>query len=172
MTASRRQLPPLPPLQPKPQTCETRPFHIFGGSAFIGHVTLDDFGLPRPEFDYLCTFHLDRRVWPEPPNPQLSILTALILSQSCDWNTQTAGRDQHTFCSLHGLPVGPFSLTTTPVPLRKPRARHNLKITGPNQQCASVCRGRPAFRSGSVPLDATLRSPLHFPPALRRPKPH
>ena len=26
--------------------------------------------------------------------------------------------------TLHGLPVGPFSLSTTPVPIRKPRARH------------------------------------------------
>ena len=28
------------------------------------------------------------------------------------------------FASLHGLPVGPFSLSTPPVPLRKSRARH------------------------------------------------
>jgi len=30
------------------------------------------------------------------------------------------------FASLHGLTVGPFSLSTTPVSLRKPRARHEL----------------------------------------------
>jgi len=31
------------------------------------------------------------------------------------------------FASLHGLTVGPFSLSTTPVSLRKPRARHERK---------------------------------------------
>jgi DNA polymerase-3 subunit epsilon len=40
--------------------------------------TLDYFGLPRPEFDYLCTCNLARRVWPELPNHQLSTLTAHI----------------------------------------------------------------------------------------------
>lgn len=46
----------------------------------IGHLreTLDHFSLPRPEFDYLCTCHLARRVWPELPNHQLSTLTAHI----------------------------------------------------------------------------------------------
>jgi len=32
--------------------------------------------------------------------------------------------------ALHGLPVGPFSLSTTPVPLRKPHARHELHPLG------------------------------------------
>ena len=72
-------------------------------------------------------------------------------------------RDQHAVCSFHGLPVGPFPLTTTPVPLRKPRARHDLNLAGPQKRRASVCGRRAAFRSGSDPLDATLRSPLHFP---------
>ena len=67
------------------------------------------------------------------------------------------------FARVHGLPVGPFPLTTTPVPLHKPRARHDLKNTGPHQRRASVSGGQAAFRSGSDPLDATLRSPLHFP---------
>ena len=40
--------------------------------------TLDHFGLPRPEFDYVCTCQLARRVWPELPNHQLSTLTAHI----------------------------------------------------------------------------------------------
>lgn len=46
----------------------------------IGHlrVTLDHFGLPRPEFDYVCTRLLARRIWPELPNHQLATLTAHI----------------------------------------------------------------------------------------------
>jgi len=46
----------------------------------IGHLreTLDHFGLPWPEFDYVCTCQLARRVWPELPNHQLSTLTAHI----------------------------------------------------------------------------------------------
>ena len=39
---------------------------------------LDHFGLPRLEFDYVCTCQLARRVWPELPNHQLSTLTAHI----------------------------------------------------------------------------------------------
>lgn len=46
----------------------------------LGHLrdTLDHFGLPRPEFDYLCTCNLAKRIWPELPNHQLSTLTAHI----------------------------------------------------------------------------------------------
>jgi hypothetical protein len=34
------------------------------------------------------------------------------------------------FVSLHGLPVVPVPLSTTPVPLRKPRARHERQWIG------------------------------------------
>jgi DNA polymerase-3 subunit epsilon len=46
----------------------------------IGHLrhTLDHFGLPWPEFDYVCTCRLARRVWPQLPNHQLSTLAAHI----------------------------------------------------------------------------------------------
>src|ERR1700677_4345970 len=46
----------------------------------IGHLraTLDHFGLPRPEFTYLCTLQLSRRVWPDLPNHQLDTLAAHI----------------------------------------------------------------------------------------------
>lgn len=46
----------------------------------LGHLraTLDYFGLARPEFNYLCTCDLARRVWPELPNHQLSTLAAHI----------------------------------------------------------------------------------------------
>jgi hypothetical protein len=57
-------------------------------------------------------------------------------------------RDQHTLFSLHGLPVGPLSLTTTPVPLRKPCARHDLNSAEPHQRHASVCGRGAAVRSG------------------------
>jgi DNA polymerase-3 subunit epsilon len=46
----------------------------------IGHLreTLDHFGLPRPEFDYVCTCQLARRVWPDLPSHGLKVLTAHI----------------------------------------------------------------------------------------------
>jgi DNA polymerase-3 subunit epsilon len=40
--------------------------------------TLDHFGLPRPEFDYLCTCNLARRVWPDLPDHKLNTLAAHI----------------------------------------------------------------------------------------------
>jgi DNA polymerase-3 subunit epsilon len=46
----------------------------------IGHLraTLNHFGLPRPEFDYVCTCKLARRVWPELPDHKLGTLAAHI----------------------------------------------------------------------------------------------
>ena len=46
----------------------------------IGHLrdTLDHFGLPQPEFDYVCTCNLARRVWPELPSHGLDALAAHI----------------------------------------------------------------------------------------------
>ncbi len=46
----------------------------------IGHLceTLDHFGLPRPAFDYVCTYQLARRVWPGLPSHGLKALTAHI----------------------------------------------------------------------------------------------
>ena len=41
-------------------------------------ATLNHFGLPRPEFDYVCTCQLARRVWPNLPSHSLSALTAHI----------------------------------------------------------------------------------------------
>jgi hypothetical protein len=48
------------------------------------------------------------------------------------------------FASLHELPVVPVPLSTTPVPLLKPRARHEL----------AWCKGR---RSGGLPSVARRR---------------
>ncbi len=46
----------------------------------IGHLreTLDHFGLPRPEFDYVCTYQIAKRVWPELPSHGLKALTTHI----------------------------------------------------------------------------------------------
>ncbi len=46
----------------------------------IGHLraTLDHFGLSRPEFDYVCTCQIARRVWPELPDHKLDTLAAHI----------------------------------------------------------------------------------------------
>jgi DNA polymerase-3 subunit epsilon len=40
--------------------------------------TLDHFGLPRTEFDYVCTYQLARRVWPGLPDHKLDTLAAKI----------------------------------------------------------------------------------------------
>jgi DNA polymerase III subunit epsilon len=40
--------------------------------------TLNYFGLPLPEFDYVCTCQLARRVWPELPNHKLDTLAAHV----------------------------------------------------------------------------------------------
>ncbi len=62
------------------------------------------------------------------------------------------------FASLHGLPVVPVPLSTTPVPLLKPRARHELAWCKGRRSggLPSVARQR-ALRSGSVSLCASLR---------------
>jgi DNA polymerase-3 subunit epsilon len=46
----------------------------------IGHLrgTLDHFGLACPEFDYLCTLSVARRVWPDLPNHDLKTLAVHI----------------------------------------------------------------------------------------------
>jgi hypothetical protein len=55
------------------------------------------------------------------------------------------------FASLHELKVGPVSLSTTPLPLHKARARHERQLNWPHQRRASVCGSAAALRSGSVP---------------------
>ena len=62
---------------------------------------------------------------------------------------------------LHGLPVDPVSLSTTPAPLRKARARHERQFKWPHQRLASVCGSAAALHSGSVP--AVSSPALHFP---------
>jgi DNA polymerase-3 subunit epsilon len=57
----------------------------------IGHLraTLAHFALPRPEFNYLCTLQLSRRIWPDLPNHQLSTLTAHIVHKFNHHNAQS-----------------------------------------------------------------------------------
>ena len=63
------------------------------------------------------------------------------------------------FASLHGLSRRPVSLSTTPVPLRKTRARHERQLDWPHQRRASVCGSAAALRSGCVPAAlSALRS--------------
>ncbi len=40
--------------------------------------TLEHFNLPSPDFQYLCTYRLAARVWPDLPNHQLNTLAAHI----------------------------------------------------------------------------------------------
>jgi DNA polymerase-3 subunit epsilon len=40
--------------------------------------TLENFDLPRPDFQYLCTYRLAARVWPELANHQLNTVAAHI----------------------------------------------------------------------------------------------
>jgi len=39
-------------------------------------TTLNHFGLPIPEFDYLCTYHVAERIWPDLPAHNLKALAA------------------------------------------------------------------------------------------------
>jgi DNA polymerase-3 subunit epsilon len=41
-------------------------------------ATLDHFGLACPEFDYLCTCRVAKRIWPDLPNHKLNTLAAHI----------------------------------------------------------------------------------------------
>ena len=74
--------PDFPAISPEILTGLTRADLVIAHNAAfdIEHLraTLDHFGLPRPEFDYICTCHLARRVWPELPNHRLSTLAAHI----------------------------------------------------------------------------------------------
>lgn len=58
--------------------------------------TLNHFGLSCPEFNYLCTCNLARRVWPELPNHKLSTLAAHIghkfQHHHAQSDAETAGR--------------------------------------------------------------------------------
>ena len=69
------------------------------------------------------------------------------------WTAVTNAR----FASLHGLPVVPFPLSTTPVPLLKPRARHELAWCRAAEAGASVSGPAAGVAHGFVPLDAPLR---------------
>ena len=46
----------------------------------IGHLraTLNHFGLACPEFDYLCTYRVAERIWPDLPDHKLKTLAAHI----------------------------------------------------------------------------------------------
>ncbi len=73
------------------------------------------------------------------------------------------------FATLHVLLVVPVPLSTTPVPLRKSRARHEREscVGRKSGGLPSAISVRP-LRSGCDALCASLRSPLHF--LARRPQ--
>ena len=67
-------------------------FVIAHNAAFdLGHLraTLDHFGIPVPDFDYVCTYQLARRVWPDLPNHQLDTLIAHIGHQFSHHHAQS-----------------------------------------------------------------------------------
>jgi hypothetical protein len=76
------------------------------------------------------------------------------------WNSAVTNA---RFASFHGLPVGPHPLSTTPVPLRKSRARHERHSSREShQRRASVCGSAPGvalwlrFAMRSSPSSAPL----------------
>ena len=89
------------------------------------------------------------------------------------WPQSSSAVTNARFSSLHGLTVGPVSLSTTPVPLRKPRARHERAFARRRKRggLPSAVRRRAVplrlrFARRSSPPSAPL-SPL----TDRRPKP-
>jgi DNA polymerase-3 subunit epsilon len=63
----------------------------------IGHLraTLNYFGLACPEFKYLCTLQLSRRVWPDLPNHRLDTLAHIgheFNHHHAQSDAETAGR--------------------------------------------------------------------------------
>jgi DNA polymerase III subunit epsilon len=74
--------PEFPAIAPEILTRLTRADLVIAHNAAfdIEHLraTLDHFGLPRPEFDYICTCQLARRVWPKLASHGLKALTAHI----------------------------------------------------------------------------------------------
>jgi hypothetical protein len=74
------------------------------------------------------------------------------------------------FASLHRLPVASSPLSTAPVPLRKPRARHEWAFAGmPQTRQASVC-GSTAGRSAPAAIRFALLSVLRSTCPARRPQ--
>src|SRR5207253_5288989 len=72
-------------------------------------------------------------------------------------------RDHRADCYAPRAAGRPFSLSTTPVPLRKPRARHELQSRVSRKSGGFRLRLAAALRSGCDLLSAPLRPPLHFP---------
>jgi hypothetical protein len=74
------------------------------------------------------------------------------------------------FTSLHRLMVGPDSLTTTPVPFRKTRARHEPHRVASKDRLASACGSPTVVSLQAAFLRLSAYAPLSRSPN-RRPKP-
>ena len=60
----------------------------------IGHLrdTMDHFDLQCPAFDYLCTCHLSRRIWPDLSSHSLALGHIQLSRQSRDTPSRSLGR--------------------------------------------------------------------------------
>jgi len=93
--------------------------------------------------------------------------------QSFHFRPTEPRRDQRAVCLASRAARRPVPLSTTPVPLRKPRARHEFAWRRAADAAGFRLRpGGGTLRSGCDSLCAALRSPLHFPRSpIRRPTP-
>ncbi len=95
-----REAPEFPAIAPELLALLTRADVVVAHNAGfdIGHLrqTLAHFDLPCPEFSYLCTLKLARRVWPDLPDHKLSTLAAKIGHEfnhhHAQADAETAGR--------------------------------------------------------------------------------
>jgi hypothetical protein len=83
----------------------------------------------------------------------------MLIEKSESW----IRRDQRTVSFAPRAARRPVALRRTPLPLHKPRARHERHLEWPQKRQASVCGSAAALRSGCVSLDTPLRLRSTFP---------
>src|SRR5947208_3635816 len=90
-----------------------------------------------------------------------------IISRSRQHNTLTAVTIAR-IAAFHRLPVAPFSLSTAPVPLHKPRVRHELPSVGLNRISGGFRLRLGARGCASASRRYALLSALRSLPPVRR----